>query len=278
MLRTMTLAALCVTIFAADGTAQAPTYQWKPGQILNYRVSQNTTAVERLNDADPMTTVTQMDLVKRWQVTEVDSAGIATLQMSLDALRMETRPPKGEVMFFDSGNLGKSSEGLREELAKYVGPVLTIVRIDSRGQLVSVKQSKFGPPSRLECDLPFKLVLPASAVAAGQSWERTYAIKLEPPQGAGESYDASQKFTCKAAANGQLTVGVVSEVKTMPESPAERLPLLPLLPTGELHFDAALGRLKAVRFQFSHDLADHRGVGSKYSFKSTYSEDLIEPK
>jgi hypothetical protein len=278
MLRTIPLAVIGIIVFTQSTAAQAPTYKWKGGQILVYRVSQNTTAVERLNDADPMTTVTQLDLVKRWQVIEVDSAGTATLQMSLDSLRMETRPPKGEVMLFDSANLSKSTEGLRDELAKYVGPALTVVRIDARGQLVAVKESKFGPASRLECDLPFKLVLPPSAVVAGQSWERNFAIKLEPPQGAGESYDAIQKFTCKAAANGQLTVSVASEVKAMPESPAERLPLLPLLPTGELHFDSTNGRLRAVRFQFAHDLVDHRGVGSKYSFKSTYSEDLIDPK
>ena len=35
---------------------------------------QTTTAVERLKDAEPMTTTTQLDLMKRWQVTEVDAA------------------------------------------------------------------------------------------------------------------------------------------------------------------------------------------------------------
>jgi hypothetical protein len=276
MLRPALIAVVLAGGIAPASFAQAPVFRWKSGQVLTYRVAQTTTAIERLKDAEPMTTTTQLDLVKRWQVLEVDSAGTATLQMSLDSLRMETRPPKGETMLFDSTKPAQSTEGLREELAKYVGPVLTIVRIDARGQLVAVKESRFGPESRLQCDLPFKLVLPAGPVAAGQSWERSYQIKLEPPQGAGETFDAAQKYTCKAAANGQITVGITTEVKAMPEAATERLPLLPLMPSGDLQFDAANGRLRAVRYQFTHELADHRGEASRYTLKSTYSEDLIE--
>jgi hypothetical protein len=278
MRRALSFAIIFSGFICGEASAQAPTFHWKAGQTLSYRVSQTTVAVERLKDAEPMTTTTQLDLKKRWQVVDVDAAGAATLQMSLESLRMETRPPRGETILFDSAQPDKSSEGMKEELSKYVGPVLTIVRIDARGQLVGVKESKFGPESRLQCDLPFKLVLPASAVAAGQSWERAYQIKLEPPQGAGEMFGAAQKYICKAAANGQLTIGVMTEVKAMPEAPAERLPLLPLMPSGELHFDAANGRLKAVRYQFAHEVENHRGDGSKYSLKSTYAEDLLEVK
>jgi hypothetical protein len=278
MLRPAIFAIVLAGFHVPAVSAQAPVFRWKGGQVLTYRVAQTTTAVERLKDAEPMTTTTQLDLVKRWQVLEVDSTGTATLQMSLDSLRMETRPPRGDTLLFDSAKPAQSTEILREELAKYVGPALTIVRIDARGQLVAVKESKFGPESRLQCDLPFKLVLPAGPVAAGQAWERTYQIKLEPPQGAGETFDAAQKYTCKAAANGQFVVAVTTEVKAMPEASAERLPLLPLMPSGELHFDAANGRLRAVRYQFAHELTEHRGEGSRYSLKSTYSEDLIEIK
>jgi hypothetical protein len=167
---------------------------------------------------------------------------------------------------------------LREELAKYIGPTLTVVQMDARGQLVAVKESQFGPASRLHSDLPFKVVLPATPIAAGQTWDRTYSIKMEPPQGAGETFDAVQKYTCKAGANGQFTIGITTEVKNAPEAAAERLPLLPLMPTGDLYFDMANGRLRAVRFQFQHELNEHRGEGSKYLLKTTYSEDLVEVK
>ena len=37
----------------------------------------------------------------------------------------------------------------------------------------------------------------------------------------------------------------------------------------------ANGRLKAVKYQIRKELAEHRGEGSKYLFKTTYAEELI---
>jgi hypothetical protein len=277
MTRRLSLIVLVVCIFATSTRAQAPQFHWRSGQVLTYRVSQGTEAVETIKD-QTLTTVVKLDLVKKWQVMSVDPAGIATLQMTLTRLRMENKPPTGEAILFDSADLAKSHEQLREEMGKYVGPPLTIVRIDARGQLVEVKESKFGPESRLQCDLPFKLVLPDAAFAAGQKWERSYQIKLDPPQGAGESFDATQSYACKGVANNLAQVTVATTLKTQPDATADKLPLLPLLPAGDLYFDVTSGVLKAVRYQFGQNLDEHRGEGSKYQFKSTYTEDLIEAK
>jgi hypothetical protein len=266
---------VAVFTFVAAAPAQQPHFRWQGGQTLTYRVSQSTEAVETLKD-QVLKTSTRLDLVKRWQVTDVDANRVATLQMSLASLRMETTTPNGDVMLFDSANPSKSHEQLREEMSKYVGPPLTVVRIDGRGQIVDVKECKFGPESRLRADLPFKLVLPAEPVNVGSSWERGYAIKLDPPQGTGESYDAVQTSTCKTKTNDLLVVHVATALKTQPESAGDRLPLLPLLPEGDVTFDTLEGRLRAVRYQFGQEIAEHRGEGSKYAFKSTYAEDLTE--
>lgn len=263
--------------FAATASAQSPVFKWRPGQVLTYRVAQMTEAVETIGEKT-MPTSTKLDLVKRWQVTEVDAAGTAVVQMTLVSLRMETKPPSGEVIVFDSANLPKSHEQLREEMSKYVGPPLTRVRIDNRGQIVEVKESKFGPESRLQCDLPFKLVLPATALANNQTWERSYQIKMDPPQGAGEVYDATQTYSCKGVNNNLATIHITTTVKNAPEAAADKLPLLPLLREGDLQFDISNGLLRGVRYQFSQELPNHRGEGSKYQFKDTYSEDLVEPR
>jgi hypothetical protein len=277
MLRYWTLTLLAAGLWAGPASAQAPQFRWHGGQVLTYRVAQTTSAVETLKDKT-LTTTTQLDLVKRWQVIDVDASGTATLQMTLVSLRMETKPPSGEALLFDSTQPDKSHEQLRDEMGKYIGPPLTVVRIDARGHLVEVKESRFGPESRLQSDLPFKLVLPAGPLAAGQTWDRAYAIKLEPPQGAGEVYDAVQAYECKGVAQGMATLRVTTTVKDPPEATAEQLPLLPLTPEGEVYFEVANGRLRAVRYQIHRELAEHRGEGSKYQFKSVYNEDLVEAK
>lgn len=260
--------------------ASEPALQFKTGQTLTYRVAQTTTAVEAMTGNEPSTSTvtTSLDLVKRWRVVNVDAAGVATLEMTLVKLRMETKPPSGDPLLFDSEKPKEGTEQLREELSKYIGPPLTVVRINSKGKLIEVKESKFGPASRLEADLPFKIVLPESAVTAGQNWNRDYAIKLDPPQGTGESYDATQTMTMKGAADGMTVIGYKSAVKAMPQAAADRLPLLPLLYEGDVWFDGANGRIRAVRAKIEQEVTGHRGEGSKYQFKSTYAEDLVEAK
>src|SRR6476659_1672949 len=127
----LTVLALCSLAVAAR--AEPPQFRWKSGQVLTYRVTQSTEAVETLKDQTLKTSAT-LDLVKKWQVLEVDASGTATLQMTLTRLRMENRPPSGEPMLFDSADPAKSHEQLREEMGKYVGPPLTVVRIDARGR------------------------------------------------------------------------------------------------------------------------------------------------
>ena len=277
MSRPWNLSIVAMCMFAVTAPAQAPSFHWRSGQVLTYRVSQSTEALETIKE-QALKTTTKLDLVKRWQVTTVDAAGVATLQMTLASLRMENTPPSGEAMVFDSANPAKSNEQLREEMAKYVGPPLAVIRIDARGQLVEVKECKFGPESRLQCDLPFKLVLPADGFVVGKSWDRNYQIKMEPPQGAGENYDATQTYTCRSVANGAAIVHVATTLKAPPEAAGDRLPLLPLMPEGDVSFDMASGQMRSVRYQFGQELAEHRGEGSKYQFKSTYAEDLVDVK
>ena len=273
MTRRSSLAIVAVLTFVTAAPAQAPQFRWRTGQTLTYKVSQTTAADETIGEKVQSTT-TQLDLVKRWQVTGVDANGVATPQMMLASLRMETKTPSGEKLLFDSAKPAESTEALREDMGKYVGPPLTIVRLDARGQLVEVKESKFGPESRLESDLPFKLVLPAEALSIGKSWERHYAIKLEPPHGTGESFEATQRYAPTGAAAGVVTIGFTTSVKNPPEAAADQLPLLPLMPDGEIQFDVANGRLKGVKYQIRKELTEHRGEGSKYLFKTTYAEEL----
>jgi hypothetical protein len=271
----LTLAGLTAALAAPAATAQAPQFRWQPGQVLTYKVAQVTTAAETVKEGK-LDTTTRLDLVKRWQVVAVDPAGVATLQMSLSSLRMETRSPSGDLLLYDSAHPDQSDEQLRTQLTQYVGPALTVVRLDRTGKLVEVKESRFGPASRLESELPFKMILPP-ALAPNQSWERPFVIKLEPPHGTGETYEAVQKCTCTGVAGGVATVGVSTRLKSQPEAVADRIPLLPLLHEGTVTFDLANGRLLAVAFKMTQELNEHRGEGSKYVFQNDYREELINP-
>ncbi len=249
-------------------------FRWHKGQALNYQAEQVTTATETTAGTTTETT-TRLRHAKTWTVLDVDAAGTALLQMALTALRFEMVTPRGTLLF-DSAELSKSDPQLREQMGRYVGPPLAVLRVDAVGRVLEVKESKHGPASRFEAELPFALVLPAVAPKPGQSWERTYNIVLEPPQGTGEKLAATQRYACKAVNGDVATVTLTTTLKQPPEAAADQMPLLQMQPEGEVEFDTRAGCLRSATLKIEKDLKGHQGEGSSYRFRSTYTEKRVE--
>jgi hypothetical protein len=267
------IAALSVVLVASLSSARAEDrLHWQQGQVLVYRAEHDIQVTESVG-TDKSTSKSRLSVTKRWQVTGVDEAGVATLQLSLLRLRNEITRPDGEVIVFDSAD-PKTNES-RDQIARYVGPVLAVVRIDPWGRVAEVKESKFGPPSRFESDLPFLAVLPAANLKQGAAWERSYQITLEPPQGTGEKYAAVQHYRCTAVGGGQATLAVTTELKAPPEAAADRVPLLQSQPAGEVVFDLRAGRLHSASLKVDQEVKGHQGEGSVYRFQSAYTEQYV---
>ena len=114
MIRTGTAAgALLLTAAALASAEAAPTpLHWQAGQTLTYRVEQATLASDTTGDGK-VESRTRLNLLKRWQVLSVDAAGVATLQLSLASLRLETTTPGGDKLVFDSIEPEKGTPELR---------------------------------------------------------------------------------------------------------------------------------------------------------------------
>ena|SRR5262245_25214992 len=244
-------------------------FQWSKGQTLNYRTN-HSTAVNEVMDGNKVETTSKLTLVKQWKVADVDAGGVATLYLSLLALRTENTKPNGEKLLFDSADLEQSTPELRQ-MKEHLGKTLAIVRIDGYGRIHEVK---LGSVAKYEAEPPFALVLPAAALKEGQAWVRKYNVTLDPPQGTGETYQAQQTYACAKIAGGMATVGVTTEFKTLPDNVLDRLPLLQKEANGQAVFDINAGRLQRVQFSIDKTVPNHQGQGSSYHFVSTYVEEL----
>jgi hypothetical protein len=249
-------------------------FHWQPGQVLTYRAEQASTVTQVIGP-NKTESRTRLGLVKKWQVLAVDAAGVATLQMSLAALRMETTLESGESLVFDSAAPEKSTPQLRDQMAAYVGGPLVVLRIDERGKVLEVKDSKFGPASKYENETPFAITLPETMPTSGQGWERKYQITLEPPAGTGEKYQAVQKYGRTGAAGTTVTLSVSTTLVTQPDAPADQTPLLQFQPEGEVVFDTRAGVVRSVSLHVTKEVPKHQGEDSSYRFQSTYSEQLV---
>jgi hypothetical protein len=279
MLRSFISATLIA--LAIGSAAQAQTagwrFHWEKGQIHTYRVEHTSSATD-IADGKTNGFSSKLTLLKRWEVKDVDADGVATLEMSVVTMRHEITSPDGKTLVFDSADLDKSDPTMKEQLSKYVGSVLAVLRVDGLGQVVEVKESKHGPASKFESDLPFKLVLPSAAVNEGAAWERKYKITLDPPQGTGEKYDAKQTYTCRSIKDNAATVGFTTVVVNLPESAADQRPLLPMQTEGEIVFDIAGGFMKSASVRIDKELKDYQGAGSSYRLKSRYTEEYVSGK
>ncbi len=270
MLRQSLAAVGALVVWASIASAQTGPFHWQKDQILVYKVEETTETTDTKDD-DKAVTKTRLNLTKRWQVAAVDAQGVATLQLSVTALLQEMTDAKGKTLLFDSANPDKSTPELKEQMTRYVGPVLAVLRVDSYGRVVEVKERKFGSADRFEIELPFVGVVPAGALKAGQQWERTFKVTLDPPQGTGEKYDAVQRYTCKAADANAATIAVATEMKTQPDAAANRVSLVQNLAEGDLVFDYQAGRLKNATLKVDKEVKEPQGEGSNYHFVRTLS-------
>ncbi len=245
---------------------------WQPGDVLIYR-AEHMIQVSETVGTDKSETKSRLSITKRWQVLAVDPAGVATVQLTLLRLRQESTKPDGGVIVFDSTD--PKTEEARDQLAKYVGPVLAVLRVDATGKVVEVKESKFGPKSRFESEPPFVAVFSASDLRPGSTWERAYQITLEPPLGTGEKYAAVQRYRCTSVSGGLATLALATELKSPPEAAADRVPLAQSQPTGEVVLDVRQGRLHSASLKVDQEVKGNQGEGSSYHFTSSYTEQYV---
>lgn len=280
MWRFTVLAVTLALMSAADAQPPAaapgaPRFKWEAGKTLTYRVIQQTVVQETTLDAQNKPVVgearTNLVLVRHWNVKDVDKDGVATLEMSISEVKNEIRQSDGAVTVTDS-----SKPEDAKAMAGYLNKPIVTVRIDSQGKLVEVKEAKGGTAARLHAELPFRVVLPDAMPEVNKTWDRTFALKLDPPNGTGESYDFVQKYTSKGAKDSLLVVGVETALKAPPKTAGEQRPLVPMLWTGDIYFNTAAGKYHAARLKVKAELPNHEGEGTKFVYESTYSEDVIE--
>jgi hypothetical protein len=265
-------------LLGSSVSAQTPArLTWKTGQVLVYQVEHSTVATDVMEETKNETT-SLLKLTRRWQVLSVDSAGVATLQMSLTALMQKRSAPDGKVFLYDSANPDKSSPQLKEVLSRFLNQPLAVLRVDGLGKVVEVKESKFGPASNYENELPFLGILPATGLKETQKWDRAYQITLAPPLGVGEKYDAVQNYECKSIKDGLATVALTTELKTTPKAPADAIPLWQMQPQGKIVYDLKAGRLHRATLRIDKELKGHQGEGSSSRFQSQYTIEYVEPK
>ncbi len=271
------LLALAIVVSASDPTqAEGPArFQFRRGQVLQYRVEQSSTATDSLGDLRSTVSI-RVEQIKQWQILEVGPDGTATVQLSIPRLKVQHRLPNGEVWEYDSASPDAGAEALREKFHQFVNRPLATFWIDPWGRVVEVRNlagSATGSTSYAE--LPFAVCLAAQSVQKGQTWSRSYRHAVIAPSGARSEVELDQQFQVRGVHNGQLVIAFTTQLRDQPQDIAARLPLLQVQPQGEAIFDLQLGLVVSARYVSAGVVEGHHGEASRYEFNSECRETLI---
>lgn len=256
----------------ADG--EKVRFAFAAGQTFSYRVVQTTTVNETSIDEQSKkpvqtTTVTKLNSTKTWTVKEVAAAG-ATLEMTITAFRQEVtqtvgaNKPVNQVL--DSANADD-----QKAMAFLNKPVVTAT-LNEFGDVVSAKSSSPNATDRLKAELPFRITLPDVLPAVNGTWTRAFELKLPPPLGTGEKFDATQTLTYRGAKDGFAVIGVATTLKEPPTDVALMPGVVPVLWEGDVFVNTKTGRYHGAKLKVSKDVANHQGEGTKFSYQSEYTE------
>jgi hypothetical protein len=274
------VASIMTLIVAGTAVPQQPEavlrFKWQAGQVQTYKVTQSTVIQETTIDEKTEKPVTgeartNLTLTRKWTVKDVDIKGIATLEMQITAVRNEFKKPDGTTDLRDSANPEQA-----KEMAEYLNKPVIVVRVSPLGDLIEVKEAKTGSAARLQAELPFRMVLPPTGPTSGQTWERPFSFKLDPPAGTGDSFEFSQKYACKDVKDGLATFTVQTALKMPPKTAGEQVPLVPMLWTGEVYFNTVGSKYHAARLTAKSELLNHLGEGTKFVYASSFSEDAAD--
>jgi hypothetical protein len=268
--------ALAIVVCTSDPTqAEGPArFQFRRGQVLQYRVEQVSTATDSLGDL--RTTVsTRVEQIKQWQVLNVEPDGTATVQLSVPRLKVQHRLPNGEVWEYDSASPDAGAEALREKFHQFVNRPLATFWIDPWGRVVEVRNLAGLPTSANAAELPFTVCLAAQNVQKGQTWSRSYRQAVTASNEARAEVELDQQFQVRSIHNGQVAIAFTTQLRDQPKDVAARLPLLQVQPQGEAIFDLQLGLVISARYVSAGVVEGHQGEASRYEFNSECRETLI---
>jgi hypothetical protein len=269
---------------AAQEPAEPLRFRWQPRQVLTYTAEHVTRVAEVTLDDEtgkPVTDarVTKLRTTRRWEVKGVDPAGVATLELTVPAVRQEIVRPgpadKDGNPTLDRTVIDSATDEGRQLLGGTLNKPVVTVKVDSQGRLIEATAAA-GTADRWQAELPFRLTLPDAAPVVGGTWDRAFPITTPPPLGTGEKYDATQTYTFKGVKDGYAVVGVATALKNPPKDPAELPPLVGLLWEGEVYFQPQTGRYAGCRLTVKREVVNHQGEGTKYVYQGEYTEALAE--
>ena len=248
-------------------------WKFKPGETLDYVITQEWSQKIQKGDKAPMTGTMKLSMDNVWKVESVDNEGVATINRTIDRMRMKVRGPHGVHMEFDTASdrniLGPDK--IIAQVAKAMVKKVTVLRISPLGEVLEAKPPQgllegmkkilpvgsfgdlFSPEGlkKMQVNIP----LPAEPVARGRTWTHKEDFQLPAMFG---RLGVEEKYECLGSERHggvefqKIALTVLmgpGEAKQVEKAEGEQEPVSPLVKfkdsdsRGTIYFDNVQGRV-----------------------------------
>ncbi len=264
---------------AADNADPAPRpvtleYRFQPREKINMDVSHRA-ITETTVGATSQSTETATDSLKTWTVVDVDAAGLATLEHSVDDVTMtSSTSDRGQIRWSSRGD--EAAPPGYEQVKASLGVPLSRLVVDRSGRVLSRHDLRPCPPSSTG-DLVV-VPLPEGPVTEGSEWTVPQEVVVEVPGGLRKAVRTRLRYQLTAVRDGIATIRVDTTVLTPIDDPRLESRLLERIWDGVIEFDIDRGRVLRRATGIDRRVVGFEGPESSVRYKSSLEERLVEKR
>ena len=216
-------------------------YQFAPGQVLRYQISQDTQVERKVGDSTEKMT-SRGNSIRQRKVVEIDSQGNAAVELSLLQVKLEATLPGSPPLVFESDKPDQASPAF----AKYrrvVGRPLAVIKLAPNGTVLDQKPllQDEAAQAMVTRNGQLALPLPAEPVAVGASWRHNFDVDLRLPTGEVRKLAMQQIFTLAQVQRDIATLEYKTAILTPLNDPALEAQVVQYQPEGRVEFDIRRG-------------------------------------
>ena len=279
------LALAAVSVASVEAPRPAPTvelrHRFAAGEILRER-AENTSTLTVVKGQTRQTTYNRSETDQRYKVESVDAQGVATLQMTIEGVRMEYAFDGAEPTIFDS-----RKKNLPAGVEKAIGIPIAEVRVRPDGVVESVKPllsvaeldqipGKLGLGGDAEKEL--FVPLPAGRVGVGATWHDTVIARVSPGGQLVQQVKVLRQYRLTSVDRGVATIGITTRVISPVTEPSLLAQLIQRTAVGTIRFDIETGRVIERTLNVDNTEIGCHGADSLLRVVSTFARrPLTEP-
>lgn len=247
-------------------------YRFRTGDRIDMEV-RHRALTETTIGSTRQATETATDSQKTWRVVAVDDDGRATLEQSVDEVRMTSRTSdRGEISWSssDSAPPPPGYETVRQSL----GVPLTRLVIDRAGRIIERHDLRPVPPANTG-DLVV-VPLPDDPIAVGSTWTVPDELVVEAPHAGRKAVRTRLRYQVDAIDDRLATISVDTTVLTPVDDPRLEARLLERIWDGTVRFDIKEGRVRSRSTTTDRRVVGFEGPQSSIRYKASLEEHVIE--